>query len=159
MAQVVGNGHFDYVWERKLQTGLRLLRSAADEWAAGRKLGEQNVLAVLLRLFSRRWSPYGVRSERAEEERSLEDWLSLVGSAVNECKRLAKGTSADASGVVRALIAILQPAASYWREGHPERPRTHDVLTAIVSVLFDQRLVPRTARSNLDDGPYGGPGR
>jgi hypothetical protein len=140
-------GPFDFVWRDKIDTTLRLLRSAADMWAmgGGAAVSSERVLAVLLRVFAAEWSPFDHAWDRVEKIRPLCAWLPLVDGSVAECLRLARrgNTILPVAVALAEAEEVIKSAADSWAAGNPEEPSTFGTLSALVSVLFRHRLVQR----------------
>lgn len=147
MAQVCGGTTFDIVARRKHDAALRVLSRAADLWAThGREsLTVDALIAVLIRIYLRRWSENG---GLRVEARPLDSWLPLVGTASQEVASFASTQPA----VVDALPLIhteLSFAAEQWLLGDPEQPPTAHALNAIEHVLFTHRLSHRPPAPKL----------
>ena len=156
MAQVCGGTTFDIVARRKHDAAQRVLSRAADTLAMhGRdSLNLDSVLAVLLRIFLSRWSDLEYFSLR-HEARTLESWLSIVGTALQEAESLIPVSAASVTTEVLTLLrAELSFAAEQWLLGDPEKPPTAHALNAIEHVLFTHRLIHRPGASQLPTTLY-----
>jgi hypothetical protein len=166
MAQVCGGTAFDLTFSRKHEVAQKLLSRAADIWAAsGREaLAPDSVIAVMLRIFLSEWSEVGeILGELHQEGRSLEKWLSIVGSPEQEAGR--SGVAPDfISQALSLLLAEISYAADRWSIGNPEEPPTAQALNAIEHILFTYKLtnrpaspkLPTTIRDELQPVPQGG---
>jgi hypothetical protein len=145
---------FDIVYDDKLNTNLRLLRSAADLWSArgAAALTADEVLAVILRVFARRWSASDLPSSREEKIRALHSWLAEVANPERECLGL---TRVRQPRCVEAALAdlreLLGRAAASWSAGSPEDPPTEAVMREVARTLFRHRLLHRPPPARIDD--------
>lgn len=147
-------GPFDIVYDDKLNTNLRLLRSAADLWAArgAASLGSDDVLAVILRVFARPWSAHDFYSAREEKIRPLQVWLAEVADAERECLGLTRAPQPRrAEAALAELRKLLGGAAASWSAGSPEDPPTEAVMREVARTLFRHRLLHRPPPARIDD--------
>ena len=142
MAQVTGGSDFDFFWEQKAAGAWRLLREASDAWASG---GEQatDVGIVIDRFMKVLARPGGWPS-----------WVQLYWpnrflldvpppSAIDSCVALSPRCGVEnASAAVQALRSIVSYASQEWILGHPEEPRTRDVLNEMLAVLWNHKIAP-----------------
>ncbi|MDB6065447.1 MAG: hypothetical protein JWR26_1655 [Pedosphaera sp.] len=143
MAQVTGGTTFDFVARRKHDAARKVLSRAADIWAArGREaLSIDSAIAVILRIVLSQWSEFG---GLRQEVRTLENWLSLVGTARQEADGLL---TTVAPNTVTEVLSLLQTeitfAADQWSLGNPEQPPTAHALNAVEHILFKHKLLTR----------------
>lgn len=152
MAQVCGGTSFDLAFRRKHEAAQRMLSRAADIWAAkGREaLDSDAVIAVILRIYLSEWSEYGEQvGELRQETRSLEAWLSIVGTAKQEADGLARVAPSIISDALSLLLGEISCAADQWSIGNPEQPPTAQALNAIEHILFEHKLTHRPASPKL----------
>jgi hypothetical protein len=149
MAQVTGGTRFDFVARRKHDAARKVLSRAADIWAArGREaLSIDSAIAVILRIVLSQWSEFG---GLRQEVRTLENWLSLVGTARQEADTLAPTVApTTVTDVLSLLSTEISFAADQWSLGNPEQPPTAHALNAVEHILFTHKLIPRPASPKL----------
>lgn len=152
MAQVCGGTTFDLAFSRKHEAAQKMLSCAADVWAtSGREaLNPDSVIAVMLRIFLSEWSEYGVYpGELRREARSLQDWLSVAGTAQQEAEAVCKMAPNIISDALSLLLGEISYAADQWSIGNPEQPSTAQALNAIEHILFTHKLTHRPASPKL----------
>ena len=152
MAQVCGGYSFDLAFERKREVAQGLLSRAGDIWASegAKALDPSSVLAIMLRIFLSEWSEFGTnRGEVAMEIRSLNTWLSLVGTPKQEAERFSKAKSDVIFTAISKLLEEISCAADHWSIGNPEQPPTSHVLNTIEHILFTHNLTHRPPSPKL----------
>jgi len=138
----------DGSWQVCCDLALRLLQKAADGWYGH---GEDHyepgaLLAVLLRVLSLG----GVEllpvywEDRGAIDHTLDEWLQIVASPVEELRRLRPSLDySDAANVAGFLAGILDDARRSWVCDSPEEPATSGVLDSIIEELYRTRIVVR----------------
>jgi hypothetical protein len=152
MAQHTGGTAFDLAFNRKHEAALKILSRAADIWASsGREvLKPDSVVAVMLRIFLSEWSEYGVYvGELEREARTLENWVSIVGTAQQEADGLSKVSPNIISDALSLLLTEISDAADQWSIGNPEQPSTAQALNTIEHILFAHKFTTRPANPKL----------
>lgn len=151
MAQVCGGTTFDFVGRRKHDAAQKIVSRAADIWAAGGReaLSHDSVIAVILRIFLSKW-PFLEFGGLRFEARTLEKWLSLVGTAQEEADTLLSSVApATVNDTLSLLLAEISCAADQWSLGNPEQPPTAHALNALEHILFTHKLILRPARPKM----------
>jgi hypothetical protein len=131
------------IWERKLESALKVVRAAADLWSAkgADAVGVDSLIAVLLHIFSDRWLSFAVPRQIKVEVRSFAAWRLVASSALIGARRLnPKAPIEVARRGVDAIASELRAVAREWSKGDPENPPTEHVLNMIVHGLFESRL-------------------
>jgi len=136
------------VRELKRERGLLCVREAADSWARlGRaSLKDEVFVAVFIRLLL---APETYRTLRVSQGstgggavpdlpiRPLEEWLSVVGTPVDECRR-REIEGPRAIEIAGELCRRVSVAADQWSLGNPEIPPTDGVFKELARILADR---------------------
>jgi hypothetical protein len=142
VAQVTGGSDFDFFWEQKAAAAWRLLREASDVWASqGRgSLDVAIALGRFMMILARPggWPPllqlyWPPRFLLEPPPLAAADSVLMLSPRCNP---------QQASAAIQSLLVILGKAADEWSIGHPEEPKTRDVLNEMLATLWQYKIAP-----------------
>jgi hypothetical protein len=133
------------IYVEKLQTALRLLRSASDRWALRgfNALEVNQVLSIVVGILL---SPKYAFHYRYNSNPLTPFHRSLSGSALLDCMLLRlTGTEIGtcAAPIAEELREVLEFAARSWSRNGAETPPTQQVVRQLAKILCRRGLVPR----------------
>ena len=145
MAQVIGGSDFDFVWDDKTKTALRLLSEAADLWARGGRdaLEHGTALAVFLTVLA--WPQRGLWWQPQWPLRFFDaPPRNELPAPADSCRALAPTCSCeDVDKAIRNLECSWREAADMWSLGDPETPQARAVLQSMLEILWEKGIAPR----------------